>query len=163
MPMTNADIRFFKSENNSLGGDIDPFGEIQDGILHNLFDAVGALEALGGDSEYRCIFIKNNNTVETLMNTKIYFNGTPDSLTRTTVDMALGAAGLNSPEQIVANEDTPPFGLTFTATASPVTALDLGDIPPNSYKAVWIKRSVGQGAPATANATFSITIVGETS
>ena len=163
MSITSADIRYFKSENGSLGGDIDPFGEIQDGILHNLFDAVGALEALGGDVEYRCIFIKNNNAVDTLMNTKVYFNGTPDSTSRTAVAIAPGTSGLNNTEQTLANEDSAPLGISFETASAPSTAIDLGDIPPNSYRAVWVRRDVTSGAPATANATFSITVVGETS
>lgn len=55
--------------NLSIGGD--PSSQPLIGVLNNLYDNVDEDEALVGQVEYRCIYIFNNNSVDSFYNTEI--------------------------------------------------------------------------------------------
>jgi len=56
--------------NLSLGGD--PSNIPITGILNNLFDNVGSDEALAGCTDYRCVYIFNNSSVDSFYNVRFY-------------------------------------------------------------------------------------------
>ena len=59
-------IKFYEcatwTEGNAHGGDIDTGDEITSGADQNVFDDVSDAERVAGDTEYRKIFIRNENT-----------------------------------------------------------------------------------------------------
>ncbi len=152
MPIISTDIQYRLSGgsgntdvNASLGG-VKSSTSVSTG-LHNLFDIVSSAEASAGDTEYRCVYVHNNHGSLTMQSSKIWIaTNTPS--TDTSIEIALGSSAVNGTEQTVANENTAPTGVTFSAPASEGAALSIGDIPAGQHKAVWIKRIVNAGAAA---------------
>ena len=152
MPIISTDIQYRLSGgsgntdvNASLGG-VKSSTSVGTG-LHNLFDVVSSAEASSGDTEYRCVYIHNNHGTLTMQSAKIWIvTNTPS--TDTSIEIALGSSAVNGTEQTIANENTAPTGVTFSAPSSLGTALSIGDIPAGKHKAVWIKRIVNAGAAA---------------
>lgn len=158
MPILNSEIKFYYSggsansnPNSSLGGAVSTTE-----IGSNLFDDVSSAEASAGDIEYRCVYVKNTNATLTLIGAKIWISANTPSAT-TTVDIGLGTSAINGTEQTVANEDTVPASVTFSAPASFASGLTIGDLAPGATKAIWIRRSVNAGTSAVADSfTFNV-------
>lgn len=152
MPIISTDIQYRLSGgagntdiNASLGG-VKSSTSVGTG-LHNLFDVVSSAEASSGDTEYRCVYVHNNHGTLTMQSAKIWIvTNTPS--TDTSIEIALGSSAVNGTEQTIANENTAPTGVTFSAPASEGASLSIGDIPAGQHKAVWIKRIVNAGAGA---------------
>lgn len=137
----------------------------------NIFDNVSSAEASSGDTEYRCIYVKNNHGTLTLTTAKIYIsnpNGSGGAYAGDTITVGAGTSAVGGTEQDVTTfspigtEGTAPVGVSFSAAASTGTAVSLGDITAGSHKAVWIKREIGAGATAFSNAGFTLTVFGDT-
>ncbi len=162
MPIVSTDIQYRLSGgsgntdvNASLGG-AKSSTSVSTG-LHNLFDIVSSAESSAGDTEYRCVYVHNNHGSLTMQSSKIWIaTNTPS--TDTSVEIALGSSAVNGTEQTVANENTAPTGVTFSAPASEGAALSIGDIPAGQHKAVWIKRIVNAGAAAYNSDGATITV-----
>ena len=122
----------------------------------SIFDNVLSAEASAGDIEYRCIYIKNNHGTLTALTPKIWIQvNTP--ATDTTVDIGLGTSAINGTEQTVANENTAPAGVTFSAPANLAAGIALSDLAPGATRAVWVRRTVTAGAVA-ANDSFTLRV-----
>ena len=121
-----------------------------------LFDDVTSAEALAGDINYRCIYVRNNHGSLTALSTKIWIQVNTPS-TETIVDIGLGAAAINATETATANEATAPSSVSFTNPTNEAGALTIGDIPFGQYKAVWIRRTVSAAASAFSD-SFTIRI-----
>lgn len=157
--------------------------EITDSSDNNLFDDVSGAEASAGDTEYRCICIKNAHGSLELQNAKVYLQeavvGSGNSIefaveTPETANLTDGDA------QTVVNESTAPTvnttdhngtgsGISNWSTASdyaggvPVSqgAHD-GNLGVGELIFVWIKRIIGVGASAASAVDFTIRIEGDT-
>lgn len=125
-----------------------------------LWDNVSGAEAAAGDTEYRCVYVKNTNGSLTALSTVIFIQANTPSAD-STLDIGLGTSAVNGTEQSVANENTAPTGVTFVPAATQGAALNIGDLAPNATKAVWVRRTVNAGA-AAANDTFTLRIVCDT-
>lgn len=96
--------------NQSLGGAISNT-EVADGVDENIFDDVSAAEAEAGDTEYRCVYVKNTNATDTLYNAQVWIDQqTPAG---DEVQIALDPAGVGDGStsgvaESVADEGTPP-------------------------------------------------------
>lgn len=167
MAIVAADILFKLSgggansdPNAALGGVISSVN-LTDNTLHNLFDVVSGAEAAAGDTEYRCLYIKNNHGSLTWQGVGVYIDtNTPSS--DTTVTIGLGTSAISATEQTVANENTAPSGVTFFAAAGSGAALSIGDVAAGATKALWIKRIVTAGAAAYNNDSVVIGALGDT-
>lgn len=166
MPITASDIDYKLSGgaanadgNASLGGVIS--ANSVSASLHALFDRVTGAEALAGDVEYRCIYLKNSHGTLTLYGATVWLSANTPS-TDTTIDIALGSAAINGEEQTVADEATAPTGVSFSAPASFGSGLVIGDIPAGQHKAVWLRRTVGAAAAAYTGDGFTLAVQGET-
>lgn len=167
MPIISTDIQYRLSGgasntdvNASLGG-VKSSTSVGTG-LHNLFDVVSSAEASSGDTEYRCVYVHNNHGTLTMQSAKIWIvTNTPS--TDTSIEIALGSSAVNGTEQTVANENTAPTGVTFSAPASEGASLSIGDIPAGQHKAVWIKRIVNAGAAAYNDDSATIRVRCDTS
>lgn len=126
-----------------------------------LFDNVSSGEASAGDVEYRCIYVKNNHGSLSLTGAKVWIQANTPSAD-TTIDIGLGTTALGTGnEQTVADEQTAPSGVSFSAAANEGAALTIGDMAPGQHKAVWIRRTV-TAAAAAANDTYTIRVKGDT-
>ncbi len=113
--------------------------------LNNLFDDITGQENFDSDVEYRCIFIHNNHGSLTAQNSVIYINsevsgGAVMALAAdSTAESAIGSSSAQALS--IANEDTAPAALTFSAPTTRGTGIALGSIPAGHCIAVWVRRS----------------------
>jgi hypothetical protein len=169
----------------SLGG-YRGSGEITSGSDNNVFDDVSGAEAAAGDTEYRCICLKNTHGSLALTSAKVFVSA-DDANADTTYSIAVerpATAGLtNGAAQTVANEGAAP---TVNTTAHNGVGSGISDwvasTAANSYANgvavnvgsagadlgvgeilfVWIKRVIGASAAAANAVSFTITLQGET-
>lgn len=157
MSILATEIKLFRST-NGLGGAITAT-EVVSNSLHNLFDIVTSVESRDGDTEYRCFYVKNTNTSFTLNNASIQLvSDTPSE--GTAMGLGLDSAVVGTSAQVVADEGTPPIGVTFNTTEG--VELAIGNIPSGSFKAVWIRRAVLAGTSAAASDAATLRVIGET-
>ena len=157
MTILATEIKLFKST-GGLGGAITGT-EVVSNTLHNLFDIITSVESRDGDTEYRCFYVKNTNTTFTLKNATIQIvSDTPSA--GTVMGIGLDGAAVGTAGQTVGDEGTAPIGVTFTQTEG--GELSIGDIAPNSYKAVWLRRIVSAGTAAAASDACTLRVIGET-
>lgn len=167
MPIASSDIKYHLSggagnsdPNAALGGAISTT-QITDATVANLFDNVSGAEAAAGDTEYRCLYVKNNHGSLTLQGAKVWIEtNTPSG--DTSAEIGLGSSAVNGTEQTVANEGTAPGSVTFSTAAGEGNALTIGDIPAGQHKAIWVKRIVGAGAAAYNADSVVIKVQGDT-
>ncbi len=141
--------------NLSIGGVLsaNDMGE----ALHDLFDVVGSSEASAGDTEYRCIYIQNNHGTITAQNIKAFIlsqTTSPD----TSFEIGLGVAGANTAEATIADENTAPASVVFSAPADDASGLDIPDLAPGDYFGLWIKRIVNAASAAFNADTASLRV-----
>lgn len=131
----------------SLGGAVSSV-EITTASDNNLFDDVSGDEASPGDTEYRCLALKNTNASITLQNSKLWFTSNTTSADDT-LNMALAATGLNAVPESLANESTAPTGgESFSAPASKAAGLSVGNVPASQYYPIFLQRIVSAAASA---------------
>lgn len=167
MPIVAGDIDFHLSggaansdPNASIGGAISTT-QYPDASLHNLFDEVGSNESSAGDTEYRCIYVKNNHGSLTLQNAVVWIQTqTPSG--DTDIEIALAGEGVNGTAETVADESTAPVGETFSAPATEGAALSIGNIPPGQHQAIWVKRNISAAASAYNNDSVVLRVKGDT-
>lgn len=155
MPIAISDIKYYLSGgaansdgNASLGGAV---STTEQGTgLHELFDLITGDDSEAGDTECRCVYVKNVNGVDTAYNARLYISvNTPG--TGTSAQVGLGTSAIGGTEQTVADEDTLPAGVTFSDADGLANALTIGDLAPGQTKAFWIKRVVAAAAAAIDN------------
>lgn len=163
MAIASSDIKYRLSGGASNTDPADSLGgaESSTDAGSGIFDNVSSAEAAVGDTEYRCVYVKNNHGSLTLQGAKIWIQtNTPSADTAVEIGLGSTAVGTGN-EQTVADEQTAPSGVTFSSAANEGAALSIGDIPNGSHKAVWIKRTV-TAAAAAANDAFTLRVKGDT-
>lgn len=148
MPIISTDIKYRlsggtsnTSQAASIGGAISSTTEASSA----LFDDVSSGEAAAGDTEFRCVYIRNTHATLTALGVRLWVlanTPSPD----TDVSIGLGSSGINGTEQTVADENTAPMNITFSSAATEGAALSIGDLPPGASRAIWIRRVVTAGA-----------------
>lgn len=123
---------------SDIGGAIG--AALTDDALNNIWDDVSSGDASAGDTEYRCTYVKNTHGSLSVANVAVSINADPS---KSTWEIALGAAGKNGSETEIANEDTAPSGPSFGTGEISLGTLAAGDFYP-----IWIKRIVSAGATA---------------
>lgn len=124
---------------------------------NNLFDDVTKAEALAGNINYRCIYIKNTHATDTATNVSLWIH--QDSLGADTIAIGADPAGVGDGSTTgvattIINEATAPAGVTFSQPLSEAAAINLGTFTFGTGRAVWIKRDVPVGTlVATADDT----------
>jgi hypothetical protein len=159
MPIVNTDIEYRLSGGAANATPSASLGGAKSSTLAStdLFDDVDSSEASAGDTEYRCVYVHNDHATLTMESAKVWIlSNTPSA--STAVDVGAGTSSINGTEQTVANENTAPSGVTFSAAASEGAAVSLGNIPAGQHKAVWVRRTVSAGAAAQANDTFTLRV-----
>lgn len=162
MPIVSSDIKYKLS-----GGaaNADPLLSIGGAISSvdagsSIFDDVASAEAAAGDTEYRCIYVKNTHATLTYLSAKIWIQ-TQTPSADTAIAIALGGEGLNGTAETVANENAAPVGETFSAPSSFAGGLTIGDLAPGDSYPVWVRRTVNAAA-AVASDSFTLRVQGDT-
>lgn len=159
----STELQYYKSSNtaNSLGGAIDTASPIVDNTEHNLFDVITAAESDTGDTEYRCLYVKNISSRSILSNSKVWINANTPS-TFSDVTIGLGTSAISGTEQTIAGEGTAPVGVTFSTAAGIANSLSIGNLIAGQHKAVWLKRVIAVDSQAYDNDNFTIGFAGDT-
>lgn len=146
MAFLPKDIKYYLST-NGLGGQITT-SEVVSGQIQNVFDRVTKRGSIDGEVNYRCIYIRNKNGQDTLYNTiSFLLSQTPNPKTR--LAFGTGTAGINNTEQVVIDENTAPVGVTFIEAIGENNGINLGNLAPDAYIAVWLRRTVEPNTTAT--------------
>lgn len=167
MPIVEGDLNWRYSggagnsdPNASLGGVISTT-EVPDATLENMFANVDSAEATAGSIKYRCRYIQNNHGSITWQ-TVVTWIASQTTSTDTSYDIGLDPAGVNGTATTIANEDTAPAGVTFSAPANKGSGLAIGDIPAGQHMAIWVRRTVNAGAAAFNNDATVNQVEGDT-
>lgn len=150
--------------NASLGDQVSTT-ELADNTLHNLYDVITGQENTLADVEYRCVFFDNTSTTNALIGTRIFISG--ETAGGASIAIGLDPAGITArgatvaQAATVADEQTAPTGVTFSAPTTAAAGLAPGDIPAGSVVPVWIRRTAGNNA-AIDNDSATLQIAGDT-
>lgn len=156
MTISTSDIKIVNST-GGLGGALTT--EIPSGVLNNLFDNVSGKEAKDGDVEYRCFYVKNASTTDTLYDAVVYIE-TNVSDAKQTISLGSGTSSKNNTEQAISDENDSPIGVAFSDLVGLTYGISIGDLAPNAYKSFWLKREVLANAGVNPSNSFSIGITG---
>lgn len=132
------------------------------GVLQNLFANVPLAERTAGSEKFRCFYLRNSHTLETLENAVVYISPNTSS-PGTEVFIGVDPAGIDGEAATIADEDTPPSGVTFIHSPPPEdqgTGLPLGDLAPGEVIAVWVRRVVNPGTSPTSD-SFTLRVQGD--
>lgn len=158
IPEENCELWFSggvsnKDPDKALGG---AFGDFtlnklwhDDGILLAPFTSLSEAERAAGLTDYRCVFLRNNDSVNTWGNPEVFFED-PESYNAGIV-MSAGVCveGKNSAVELLANKTTPPTSVTFhPATVGSPLAIGV-DLDPGDYIGVWLRRAYPAGGIAS--------------
>lgn len=135
------------------------------GSVNDLFDDVSSAENAASDVEYRCIFVHNNNGANTFENVVAYLSAEVAGGASIAIGVdptAASAIGSGSAQAVtVANENTAPAGVTFTAPTTLGTGIALGNIPVGQCRAFWIRRTAANTAALSGDGV-TIAVAGDT-
>jgi hypothetical protein len=120
-----------------------------------IFPDVTQQNAIDGITEFACICIRNTGG-STVENVGIYLSSV---VTKNKIFFAKGLTGKNSTtEQTIANQQTEPTGaLVFQTPRFDYMKVVLGDLAPNDFYHIWIKREVTVNTPGSPADYFIIT------
>lgn len=138
MALDPANIKFYQcatwAEGDTHGGDIDTESEITSGADQNIFDDVAEAERAAGDTEYRKIYIRNENA--DAWNAVKAWIDTFTPATNDEITIKLGTnAGVQSVEGVAG-------GYVSPDSKTHADVLSIGNLAQNAYQSVWIKRVV---------------------
>ena len=132
--------------NLSLGG-VHSSVQMSGVAMNNLFDDVGAAEAVAGNTEYRAIDLTNAG--DALATVVTAFMDPDSSSADTQVDFGIEASPIGSTLSI-ADESTAPAGVAF-AHYTAAAPLAVPDIAAGAYARLWVRRLVGAAAGNSNN------------
>jgi len=164
MAIVATDIKYYLSGGAantnpaaSLGGGI----STTEVAPSTIFDTVASAESSAGDTEYRCVYVKNNHATLSLTTAKLWVQ-TNSTSAGSDIDVVLSDQGKNVAEtQTVANENTAPTEVFANTAVSEVTGLAMGNLAPAEFYAIWIKRVIAAATPAAADG-FTLRVKGDT-
>ncbi|MHA1286082.1 MAG: hypothetical protein ACTSPB_01640 [Candidatus Thorarchaeota archaeon] len=132
--------------------------EISEDTIRSVFDHVASSESLSGDTEYRCIAIRNES-LSTQSNVKVWIeSNTSSSDTYIEIGIEAPSAQPDGYCQSITSESISPIGISFSSSCtSYATGLSIGDMDSGEIYFIWIKRVVKSGA-RPAYDSFSIKV-----
>jgi len=193
MSVASSDIKFYLTGASSDGGvQADPnaslgkyrsSSEITSGQLNNLFDNISSAEASAGDTNYRCICVKNT-ALETLFNILSWFYAETD-LDNTNhfsfaIEMPATADLTDGIAQVVVDENTAPTvnttaevgvgsgisdwssSVDSSTAVSPAQGDHDDDLDQGEIMFIWLRRVVDASAPARTGISVTMRVRGDT-
>lgn len=166
MPIVSSDIRVRLSggatntdKNASIGG-AKSSTEVAN-TVNNLFDIVMSAEGTTGSVKYRCVYVHNQHATLTLQIPVVFINADSTG-SDSTVSIGVGSSAVGETEPAIANETTAPSGVSFSQPIGEENGLDIGELAPGEHRAVWIRRTISEGASAINNDTVILGVKGDT-
>jgi hypothetical protein len=151
---------YFNSDPNlSLGGESSSF-QVISGTLNGLFDRVDTSEAELGDTEYRCIYLRNTSQTRKLLGTKIWIE-TGTASADTAIAISIGSSGINGTEPTVPDEGLEPPMNFFEIPLQEPDEPNIGDLYPGDQIGLWVRWQVKTGTQSIADDFAVIRIDGE--
>jgi|GEM_PF-3946665 len=115
-------------------------------IERNLHDDITPLEALNGNTDYSCFYLKNtapvsseNNNIE--YNVRIWIEQQSEGDSESQIGLDPRLTGTYEAE-LLQSDDIAPVDVVFHNTATEESSLLIGEIPPQEHAVVWLKRSI---------------------
>lgn len=140
--------------------------ELTDNSLHNLFDVVSGAENAASTIDYRCIFIHNAHATLTYYSAVVYISSQVSGGASISIGLdTTAASAINSSSAqalTIADENTAPSGVSFSAPTTAATGISLGDIPAGQTIAVWVRRTCSASAAKDSDGV-TLGISGDTS
>lgn len=177
MPIVTADIKFkyattagtagnsgAGAANTSLGKYISTT-EVPDATLNALFDDITGTENAALDVEYRCAFVHNSHATLTLtapilwVSAEIADGATASIGLDPTAPSAVDSTSAQALQ--VADENTAPAGVVFSAPTTKATGLALASIPAGQCAAFWVRRTA-TNSDAMSGDGFTFRLEGDT-
>lgn len=120
---------------------------------NTLFDDIAVADSIAGDTEYRCFYVKNAHGSESMSNAVVWIDTqTPGA---DSISIGLDPAGAGGTATTIADENTAPSGVSFSAPSGSATGLDMGAIAAGQSYPVWVKRVVAAGTSSATTADYS--------
>lgn len=123
-------------------------------ISNELFDDISKAESFNGDTEYRCVYVENNDGTDIAFGLKLWINldASPDDLA-----IGLDLAGLNGTADTIVDEGTAPSpAVTFTSPTTEASGLSFGDLAAGDQFAFWIRRTIAAANQVATNNDLSL-------
>jgi len=105
-----------------------------------LFDDVTKAEALAGDIEYRCFYLRNDHGTDAVSAAAIWIHA--DSVGGDNISLGLDPAGVGGTGATIADETTAPVGVTFSTPNTEAGALVIAAMTAGQAVAIWARRTV---------------------
>lgn len=130
-------------------------------VLENLFNSVLNSHIVNDYEDYRCIYFYNSSSTESIINLRIL---TALDETGDDSDLFLSVAkeGKNIQVDSLPTSSTSPNGQVFMPCVNDSTALSLGDLEPNEFIGVWLKRTVKANPALKGSCTVNFFIKADT-
>lgn len=133
--------------------------------LNNLFPDVTGNENLASNVDYQCVFVYNSHGTLTLQNAVVYISAQVSGGATAAIGVdttAQSAVGSSSAQALtIANKNTAPVSVSFSAPTTRGTGLSLGNLAPGNCVAFWIQRTAANTA-ALNNDGATIIVSGDT-
>ena len=138
--IVGTDVQFWTAAGFGLGGA--PGIQIPNPAA--VWDNVTHAETVAGDVEYRVVYVKNVHSVRSATVTVGWVSA---QTTSPTTDIAIGVAvePAGSDVTAIANESTPPVGVTFSAPSTEGAGASLGTLAPGQARGLWMRWTVIAG------------------
>lgn len=136
------------------------------GTANDLFDDISGAENSASTVDYRCIFVYNSNSANTLQNAVVYISaevagGASIALAADTTAASVLASSSAQAGSIATETATPTTVGTFSSPTTAATGISLGSISSGQVKAFWVRRSAANTA-ALSNDGVTIAVSGDT-
>lgn len=105
-----------------------------------LFDDVLKSEALAGLVDYRCFYLKNTHATDAIAAAGIWIHA--DSVGGDSIAIGLDPAGVGATGATIADDSTPPVGVTFSTPSTEAAALAIAAMDAGESIAIWVRRTV---------------------
>lgn len=133
--------------------------------LNDLFPDITGNENLASNVDYQCVFVYNSHGTLTLQNAVVYISaqvsGGADAAIGVDTTSSLAVGSSSAQAVTIANKNTAPAGVSFSAPTTRSTGLSLGNIAPGFVMAFWIRRTANNTA-AVNNDGATIVVSGDT-
>lgn len=134
--------------------------------INAVFDDVSPNMALDGFIQYRCLYLYNAHPTLAIMSPKLFVSGQPAGPNQIAIGVdpaGVGDGATTGVATTIANENTAPVGVTFSAPATASSGIALPNIPAGQSIAVWQRRSVPMnsfGDIAVVSAQIGLALIG---
>lgn len=157
MAITATDIHFRGSVAAAAGnttapgaagtnlGDQIPNADMTDATLNNLFPDVTGDENAASNVDYQCMFVYNGHATLTWQSVVAWLSAEVGGGTSIAIGLdpaGVVAVGLASAQAAtIANKNTAPAGVTFSAPTTKGTGIAIGNMAPGTVQAIWVRRT----------------------